>query len=324
MGIKLLNTFLKIKTKNKEAIKKISFEHLYDKKIVIDTSIYMYRFLGEDKLIENFYLMCSLFRHYNIHPLFVFDGKPPNEKDETIKKRKEEKQKAKEEYEFLNNKLENEQLSINDKKEIEEQMLELKKSFIHIKNQNIRDLKGLFDSMGVNYIDANGEAEQLCAKIVLQKKAYACLSEDTDLFVYGCPRVLRYLSLKNQSFVLYTFKDILHSLGLTKIEFQKICILSGCDYLENNNKTIFHYYNIFKKWKSLKSKGNIKVDFYEYLQEKHSKILPSNIEKLHNILNIFTSNFIKIILQNDYHFNNSNIKMNELKNILYQHNFIFV
>jgi len=47
---------------------------------------------------------------------------------------------------------------------------------------------------GVSYIDADGEADQLCASLVLKNKVYACLSEDMDLFVYGCPRVLRYLS----------------------------------------------------------------------------------------------------------------------------------
>lgn len=329
MGVKLLNTFLKMmvgsKKKSNDAIKKITFEDLYDKKIVIDTSIYMYRFIGENKLIENFYLMCSLFRHYNIHPLFVFDGKPPTEKGETIQKRKEEKEKAKEEYQILKDKIKDTNITQNEKNEIEQQMLELKKSFIHIKNHNVKDLKNLFNTMGVNYIEANGEAEQLCAKIVLQKKAFACLSEDTDLFVYGCPRVLRYFSLKNKTFILYSFKEILKELDMTKIEFQKLCILSGCDYLvsNKNDKTIFNYYNFFKKWKKLKSKGSIKMDFYEYLQDKHAKIMPSSLENIQNALDIFTSNFIKIILQNDYHFNNKELKLNELKEILQKHNFIF-
>ena len=30
-----------------------------------------------DSLIEKFYLMSSIFKYYNIVPIFVFDGKPP-------------------------------------------------------------------------------------------------------------------------------------------------------------------------------------------------------------------------------------------------------
>ena len=52
------------------------------------------------------------------------------------------------------------------------------------------------------------EADELCAKLVV-KKAFACLSEDMDMFVYGCPKVLRYLSLLNETVVVYTQKDML-------------------------------------------------------------------------------------------------------------------
>ena len=75
MGIKLLNTFIrKIPT---VGITSIHLSSLADKKVAIDASIYIYRFLAENNLVENIYLMCSIFRHYNIHPLFVFDGKAP-------------------------------------------------------------------------------------------------------------------------------------------------------------------------------------------------------------------------------------------------------
>ena len=89
MGIKHLNKYLQ--SNCKKSIRQISLHELRDRKIVIDTSIYLYRFLGENALLENFYLMISIFREYNIIPLFVFDGKPPKEKYEFLKKRKMEK-----------------------------------------------------------------------------------------------------------------------------------------------------------------------------------------------------------------------------------------
>ena len=38
-------------------------------------------------MIENFYLMCSIFKYYNIVPIFVFDGVPPKEKHEVRAKK---------------------------------------------------------------------------------------------------------------------------------------------------------------------------------------------------------------------------------------------
>ena len=64
-------------------------------------------------------------------------------------------------------------------------------------------------------------------------KAYACLSEDMDMFAYGCPIVLRYLSLLNSCVVLYDLNTILSTLGYSLEEFKYLCVLSGTDYNDN-------------------------------------------------------------------------------------------
>ena len=96
MGIKYLNGFLRENSPN--SIKCINMTDLSGKKIAVDISIYMYKFEGENSLIENMYLMLSIFRYYNITPIFIFDGKPPAEKKELLIKRKEDKMKAKEAF----------------------------------------------------------------------------------------------------------------------------------------------------------------------------------------------------------------------------------
>lgn len=85
MGIKHLNRY--IQTQCKSSIKQIHLSELTNKKIVIDTSIYLYRYASDNTLLENFYLMISIFRQYNIIPLFIFDGKPPKEKKDLLKKK---------------------------------------------------------------------------------------------------------------------------------------------------------------------------------------------------------------------------------------------
>ena len=78
MGVKLLSKFLKQECR--DIVKHVHLSELYGKKICIDTSIYMYRYKTTENMIENFYLMCSIFKKYNIVPIFVFDGTPPEQK----------------------------------------------------------------------------------------------------------------------------------------------------------------------------------------------------------------------------------------------------
>ena len=102
MGIRHLNKFLRQKCTN-VSINKQHLSVFRNKTIVVDTSIYLYRFSSEDALIENMYLMISMFRNYDITPLFVFDGKPPAEKMELLRKRREEKYVAQQQYNMLLN-----------------------------------------------------------------------------------------------------------------------------------------------------------------------------------------------------------------------------
>ena len=93
MGIHLLQTF--IASLNDRSIKEQHLREFSNKKITVDISIYLYRFKEKGSILENIYLMCSIFRYYNIHALFIFDGKYFKSKNETMRKRKESKKQAK-------------------------------------------------------------------------------------------------------------------------------------------------------------------------------------------------------------------------------------
>ena len=80
MGIRALNKFLQAKCKS--SIKSIPLSELSGKKIAVDISIYLYKYISDNALLENLYLMISLFRTNNITPIFIFDGKPPTEKND--------------------------------------------------------------------------------------------------------------------------------------------------------------------------------------------------------------------------------------------------
>lgn len=99
MGVRKLNRF--IQHKCPDASCRVHLRELSGKRIAVDTSIYMYRYSGEGALLENMYLMASVFRHYNIHAVFVFDGVPPPQKTEIIEIRKKKKDQAKKQYDTL-------------------------------------------------------------------------------------------------------------------------------------------------------------------------------------------------------------------------------
>ena len=263
MGIKHLNRFLRDNCA--KSIQCIHISNLAGKKVAIDASIYMYKFAGDNSLIENMYLMLSIFRHYNIIPVFIFDGKPPAEKRELLVQRREMKLTAEKEYKQLQSSLQmNSNIDEEEKQEIIATMDLLKTKFVYIQKEQIDSVKGLIRAFGMSYYDAIGEADELCALLVIKKKVWACMSEDMDMFVYGCNRVLRYFSLLNHSVVLYHLKNILEELGINQKEFREICVLSGTDYNINNgngsknssrSSTSLHsVLKLFKKFHKMRAK----------------------------------------------------------------------
>lgn len=315
MGIKFLNKYLQ-QSCGDSAIKKTHLAELSGKKIVIDTSIYLYRFAGDETLLENFYLMISIFRQYNIIPLFVFDGKPPKEKYDLLQQRKNEKKEAEEKYKELENTIDDEMTS-KEISELKQKMDLLKKDFIRIHHTDIQNVKILMQSYGVSYIDAPGEADKLCAKLVSKNKAYACLSEDMDLFVYGCNRVMRYLSLLKKTVIMYDLKEILNDIKLTHEELKNICIVSGTDY-NKNNVSLTQMFKYFKKYK--KTDEN---DFYTWLLN-NTKII-DNIEDLYVITELFDlNNMEEYKPYENIKISNGPINRANLITIMRKENFIFI
>ena len=331
MGIRYLNRFFKEEAT--QGIKLISLKQLSGKKIAIDISIYMYKYASENSLIENIYLLLSLLRHYNIVPLFIFDGKAPIEKKELLQKRKEDKKVAQEEYDILKNKLLiNEDMDEIEKQEIMTNMDLLKRKFVHIKKKDIEMVKRLIRAYGATYYDAPGESDEICALLTIKGKVWATLSEDMDMFVYGCPRVLRYMSLLNHTVVLYDTKSILETLGINQKDLREICVLSGTDYNSMNDETknspnlyttLKYFKKFFKEKKKREFNNEQSIEFYDWLATNTSYIkdLPL-LQKIYDIFDI-TKNHENIKKFEDIKITNSIIVKDEIVEILKTDGFMF-
>ena len=82
MGVKQLNRLFRTICVN--GLKKTNLRELKNRKIAVDISIYMYKYKQQGDMIDGIFSMITLFQKYNIIPIFVFDGKPPIEKYNTL------------------------------------------------------------------------------------------------------------------------------------------------------------------------------------------------------------------------------------------------
>ena len=207
------------------------------------------------------------------------------EKQETIKERQEAREDAQQKIDNLDTELN--LYSLRD----------LKRKRTRVSNKDRKLLRDLFDSCGVMYQYAPEEADSLCAQYVINGEAWACMSDDMDLFVYKCPRVIRYFSLVSKTAILYIFDDILNNMQISFESFQNICIMSGTDY----NKT----------------SHDIEYNMMLY---NNNKLDNNSIPQYANIKSLYTVDHSK-------HINTISVKWKEREHIqsfLEQHNFVFI
>lgn len=269
MGIKHLNRYLTMKCDN-HAIRKEHLSEFKGKKVAIDASIYLYRFIGENKLVEHMYLMVSIFKSHGVEPIFIFDGASPPEKKELLAERKENKRIAEEKYQNIKNQIEDNE----DKYDMLNEMEKLKKQFIHIKEADYKVVKQLLDNSGVKWIDALGEADELCAHFMHTGQVYACLSEDMDMFAYGCCRVLRHFSLVKHNVLFYDLEQILMQLQMNVQEFRQVIVLSGTDYNKEDTTNLqdsIKWFYLYKR-SIILSEDAIQPTFYEWLAKNTNYI----------------------------------------------------
>tara|TARA_B100001093_G_scaffold518817_1_gene605118 strand:- start:1968 stop:2927 length:960 start_codon:yes stop_codon:yes gene_type:complete len=307
MGIRLLNRFLKESCKTNV----IHFNQLENKKIAIDIYNYIYRFLGNNRLLEELDSLCCSFHRYKIRPLFVFDGKNREEKKEELEKRRIQRDVANKEYEKIIAKFEKSPKSLKLKKKL----TILNRERVKLTKWDIVDVKKYLDLSGMKYIDANGEAEELCTELVNKNKVFACMSEDTDLFAFGCKRIIRSVHFKKETFVMYEMEHFLNYLNLDIDSFRMVCTLSYNDYTNTNARKHFIYFiNLLNLYKQLDN--NCSCDGFVKWLVNNNYILndeEANYYSVKDIYNLSDKNLMKnmkfISIQNG---NYNKRKINEL------------
>lgn len=211
--------------------------------LAIDFSNLYYSIINKSKYITSIINFIEYLDKNNFKPIFVFDGKPPDIKKYTIKKRKKEKDKAqkkvdrfKEELELINS-MEND-ISDEDKlAEIEKDKIQIKSDIIKFSKRTIKLTKkhtkiaqDLFDFLNIPYIHIDKEADYICANLVKNGIADACLSNDYDLLAFQCPIILRNLNIFTHSVEIIFLNDICKMMKIDEDQLTYLNIMNGCDY----------------------------------------------------------------------------------------------
>ena len=285
MGIRYLNTYMKNKCNN--GIKTMQIKELSGCSLAIDISIYMYRYEMEDKLIENMVSLINILLSCNINPVFVFDGKPPEEKLQTLNIRKEKRREASEQCKEILEKINSGEADCNDLYKYER----FKQDATRITREKVNTIKKIISGFNLTQYTAKGEADELCAFLVLNGYCWGCVSDDMDMFVYGCNNIIRDVDIYKETAVVYNLPLILYELNINYANFKQVCILAGTDY--NNNisetderKNILNIYVVFKLYNRFTKK--VKYDnmlFYDWL--KHYIKYDVDYDTLHKICDMF-------------------------------------
>ena len=253
MGIKDLSKFLK---KNApRGIRMVNISEYAGKRAAIDISTYIYRALynsDNDDYPHLVYMFnqVTMLISAGVIPVYVFDGKPPDEKNGVLKTRRDKKKALETRISNLRDEIlrkesrlavrgelfgdevhgelsSDESLGLGDEKA---EIRQLSKSLIHVTEEHIIQIKELLTSLGVMYIQGNGEAESICANMYKLGLVDLCITEDTDILPFGGGIALRAMNNNGKSVMEYNLSVILDELDLTYKQFVEFCILCGCDY----------------------------------------------------------------------------------------------
>ena len=311
MGVKLLNKLMKRYAV--KGVKIISLDQLREKSIVVDISIYLYKYKSQNMLLTNIFKLCSVFKYYNIDAIFIFDGEPDKVKTKAIIERNEQKYIAKQKYyEIIDNSTEK-YIKTN-----RSQLIELKKSFTRIKKEDIEIVKKLLQSYGMKYYVAEKEADHVCGQLVNTYYKDGCLSDDMDMFVYQSKYVYRNLDIVNGTCLQYNLDLILKYLDMEFEDFKWMCILSNNDY-NTSSKNVFEYYKLYKKYKYQQINNYINKSFIDYVKSEEF-MTKTQIDHLNVVYNMYKTD--------TNCFNENNIVCNKndnhtLHKLLEQDNFIY-
>lgn len=171
-----------------------------------------------------------LMAEYDIRPIFVFDGRPPELKMRTLEERRGYRERARAEWESA--------LSRGDYSAAWSKAVAMNSLTHDMKD----DAKKVLTLLGVPHVQAPQEGEAQAAHIAIRGDVWAANSRDYDSVLFGAPRLVRYVTVSGQEFLpskgvprplipeLIELQKLLASLEITREQLVDLAILVGTDF----------------------------------------------------------------------------------------------
>ena len=162
-----------------------------------------------------------------ITPIWVFDGEPPNIKDETLEERDDKKFDATEKMEEI------------DDPNSEDYIKYFQRTFKPTQ-EDYDELKIMFDLMGIPYIQAPGEADVVLSWLASRYDADEKLlidgvcSNDSDMLVHGSQVLFKdmfaTMNKNPKKCSIFNLETVLTELDITMDQYIDMSVMFGCDF----------------------------------------------------------------------------------------------
>jgi len=171
-----------------------------------------------------------LLADYDIRPVFVFDGRPPDLKRKEIEKRIEAREKSQREYSAA--------VAAGDTATAWSKAVMTSR----LTRTMVEEAKTLLTLIGIPWIQAPSEGEAQASNLSREGRTWATGSKDYDSLLFGAPRLVRFLAVASTEFLpsrgrsravppeLVDLDENLRALGLTREELIDAAILIGTDF----------------------------------------------------------------------------------------------
>jgi len=227
----------------------LSLDDLRGRSFAVDANNYLYQFLSLIRMPDGTPLQDSrgnitshlaglmfrstrLIHDYDTLLIFVFDGQPPALKQHEINKRREQREKATQQWQ--------EALKKGDYVKAFSKAVMTSR----LTRPLMEDAKHLLSLLGIPHIEAPSEAEAQCAHMAMRGDVWAASSKDYDSLLFGAPRLLRYLTISGREYLpskgvsrplnpeLIELDKFLSTNCITRQQLIDLAILIGTDFNE--------------------------------------------------------------------------------------------
>lgn len=236
------------------------------KRIGFDAMSILYKYKSNYKEI---YPVLTALKAKGYKLLFVFDGKPPVEKEEEVQERREARQNAVNQAATLK-----EQLVTAELGERERQILEFSVARLEFQGWHMtRDIRHEFQrelwDLEIPYVKGLGEADVVLTDMVAAGKLDIVVSTDMDYLLSGVPKLWIPFRKHADGFEEIILEDVLQGEGLTAEALRDAGILCGVEPLRGkvhiNAHTAFSWIRYYKSIEGLLA-SSVKDPHLQHLQ----------------------------------------------------------